>query len=126
MFASLAWRGRFVGGRGPGRSGIGELTLVDLDDVCISNVNRQLHALDGELGKPKVEVLARRVRPSTPTASRIQSKHSSSNPMPAKSSSRATIMCSMPSTARPKVPAHRAVPRKLHTGDYHRGIRRSA
>jgi tRNA threonylcarbamoyladenosine dehydratase len=43
------------------RSGVGELTLVDLDDVCISNVNRQLHALDGELGKPKVEVLARRV-----------------------------------------------------------------
>jgi tRNA A37 threonylcarbamoyladenosine dehydratase len=43
------------------RSGIGELTLVDLDDVCISNVNRQVHALDGELGKPKVEVMARRV-----------------------------------------------------------------
>jgi tRNA A37 threonylcarbamoyladenosine dehydratase len=43
------------------RSGIGELTLVDLDDICISNVNRQLHALDGELGKPKVEVLSRRV-----------------------------------------------------------------
>ncbi|HWQ91586.1 MAG TPA: tRNA cyclic N6-threonylcarbamoyladenosine(37) synthase TcdA [Clostridia bacterium] len=44
------------------RSGIGELTLVDLDDVCISNVNRQLHALDGELGKPKAEVMARRVQ----------------------------------------------------------------
>lgn len=43
------------------RSGVGELTLIDLDDVCISNVNRQLHALEGELGKPKVEVLARRV-----------------------------------------------------------------
>src|SRR5215471_16861956 len=43
------------------RSGIGELTLIDLDDVCISNVNRQIHALDGELGKPKVEVMARRV-----------------------------------------------------------------
>src|ERR1019366_3548707 len=48
------------------RSGIGELTLVDLDDVCISNVNRQLHALDGELGKPKVEVLARRVEAINP------------------------------------------------------------
>jgi tRNA A37 threonylcarbamoyladenosine dehydratase len=43
------------------RSGIGALTLIDLDDVCIGNVNRQLHALDGELGKPKVEVMARRV-----------------------------------------------------------------
>ena len=48
------------------RSGIGELTLVDLDDVCVSNVNRQLHALDGELGKPKVEVLARRVQAINP------------------------------------------------------------
>jgi tRNA A37 threonylcarbamoyladenosine dehydratase len=43
------------------RSGIGKLTLVDLDDVCIGNVNRQLHALNGEWGKPKVEVMARRV-----------------------------------------------------------------
>jgi tRNA A37 threonylcarbamoyladenosine dehydratase len=43
------------------RSGVGELTLVDLDDVCISNANRQLHAVEGELGKPKVEVMARRV-----------------------------------------------------------------
>ena len=43
------------------RSGIGSLTLVDLDDVCISNVNRQLHAVTGEFGKPKVEVMAARV-----------------------------------------------------------------
>jgi tRNA threonylcarbamoyladenosine dehydratase len=43
------------------RSGLGELTLVDLDDVCVSNSNRQLHALEGELGKPKVEVMTRRV-----------------------------------------------------------------
>lgn len=43
------------------RSGIGQLTLVDMDDVCISNVNRQIHALQGELGRPKVEVLTRRV-----------------------------------------------------------------
>jgi tRNA A37 threonylcarbamoyladenosine dehydratase len=48
------------------RSGIGELTLVDLDDVCISNVNRQLHALQGELGKPKVEAMARRVEAINP------------------------------------------------------------
>jgi tRNA threonylcarbamoyladenosine dehydratase len=44
------------------RSGIGELTLIDLDEVCVSNVNRQLHALDGEVGKAKVEVMANRVR----------------------------------------------------------------
>jgi tRNA A37 threonylcarbamoyladenosine dehydratase len=48
------------------RSGIGELTLIDLDDICVSNVNRQLHALDGELGKPKVEVMAQRVRAINP------------------------------------------------------------
>jgi tRNA A37 threonylcarbamoyladenosine dehydratase len=43
------------------RSGIGQLTLIDLDDVCIGNTNRQLHALEGTFGKPKVEVLATRV-----------------------------------------------------------------
>jgi tRNA A37 threonylcarbamoyladenosine dehydratase len=44
------------------RSGIGQLTLIDLDDVCVTNVNRQLPALDGQLGRPKVTVLAERVR----------------------------------------------------------------
>jgi len=48
------------------RSGVGALTLVDLDDVCVRNVNRQIHALDGELGKPKVEVLARRIQAINP------------------------------------------------------------
>ncbi len=48
------------------RSGIGRLTLIDLDDVCISNVNRQIHALDGALGKPKVEVMASRVAAINP------------------------------------------------------------
>jgi tRNA A37 threonylcarbamoyladenosine dehydratase len=43
------------------RSGVGAITLVDLDDVCISNVNRQLPALDGQIGRPKVSVLAERV-----------------------------------------------------------------
>ncbi|OHV07761.1 tRNA cyclic N6-threonylcarbamoyladenosine(37) synthase TcdA [Kushneria phosphatilytica] len=44
------------------RSGLERLTLIDLDDVCITNVNRQLHALDGQIGRPKVEVLAERCR----------------------------------------------------------------
>lgn len=48
------------------RSGIGELTLVDLDDVCISNVNRQLHAVQAELGKPKAEAMERRVKAINP------------------------------------------------------------
>lgn len=44
------------------RSGVGNLTLIDLDEVCLSNVNRQLPALDGAFGKFKAEVLADRVR----------------------------------------------------------------
>ena len=44
------------------RSAIGRLTLVDLDDVCATNTNRQLHALDPHWGRLKVEVLAERVR----------------------------------------------------------------
>jgi tRNA A37 threonylcarbamoyladenosine dehydratase len=44
------------------RSGIGALTLIDLDDVCITNTNRQLPALDGQLGRPKIDVLAERIR----------------------------------------------------------------
>ena len=44
------------------RSGIGALTLIDLDDVCVTNINRQLPALDGQIGRPKIAVLAERVR----------------------------------------------------------------
>jgi tRNA A37 threonylcarbamoyladenosine dehydratase len=48
------------------RSGVGALTLVDLDDLCLSNLNRQLPALDATLGRPKVEVMAERVRGINP------------------------------------------------------------
>ena len=44
------------------RSGVGALSMIDLDDVCVTNVNRQLPAMDGQIGRPKVEVLAERVR----------------------------------------------------------------
>jgi tRNA A37 threonylcarbamoyladenosine dehydratase len=47
---------------GLARSGVGAITLIDLDDVCVTNVNRQLPALDGTVGRPKVAVLAERVR----------------------------------------------------------------
>ncbi len=43
------------------RSGVGELTLIDLDDVCVTNTNRQLPALASTIGQPKVAVLAERV-----------------------------------------------------------------
>jgi tRNA A37 threonylcarbamoyladenosine dehydratase len=48
------------------RSGIGRLTLVDPDDVCVSNVNRQIHSLDETVGRPKVEALEERVRGINP------------------------------------------------------------
>jgi tRNA A37 threonylcarbamoyladenosine dehydratase len=51
---------------GLARSGIGALTLIDLDDVCITNVNRQLPALDGQIGRPKVTVLAERIAAINP------------------------------------------------------------
>src|ERR1700712_5592665 len=47
---------------GLARSGIGAITLIDLDDVCLTNVNRQLPALDGNIGRPKVDALAERIK----------------------------------------------------------------
>lgn len=43
------------------RSGLGALTLVDMDEVCISNINRQIHALDSTIGCTKASVLADRL-----------------------------------------------------------------
>ena len=48
------------------RSGIGAITLVDMDDVCISNVNRQLHAVTGQFGRPKVHAVAERITAINP------------------------------------------------------------
>jgi tRNA threonylcarbamoyladenosine dehydratase len=48
------------------RSGIGSLTLVDLDDICVTNTNRQLLALTSSIGKFKVDVLADRLRDISP------------------------------------------------------------
>lgn len=43
------------------RSAIGQLTLVDMDHVAESNINRQLHALTGTLGMAKVQVMRDRI-----------------------------------------------------------------
>ncbi|MBE0597777.1 MAG: tRNA threonylcarbamoyladenosine dehydratase [Desulfuromonadales bacterium] len=50
------------------RSGVGRLTLVDFDDICLTNANRQIHALDGSFGRSKVEVMAERCRAINPQA----------------------------------------------------------
>ena len=48
------------------RTGVGELSLFDLDDVCITNTNRQVHALQGAVGRAKVEVMAERIHAINP------------------------------------------------------------
>lgn len=43
------------------RTAVGKITLIDLDDICITNTNRQIHALDGNVGRPKTEAMAERI-----------------------------------------------------------------
>ncbi|OEF96320.1 tRNA threonylcarbamoyladenosine dehydratase [Desulfuribacillus alkaliarsenatis] len=50
------------------RSGVGHLILVDDDDICLTNINRQLHALQSTVGKQKVEVMKERVLQINPKA----------------------------------------------------------
>ncbi|MFV0439813.1 MAG: ThiF family adenylyltransferase [Lachnospirales bacterium] len=44
------------------RSGVGHIVLVDDDDICLTNVNRQIHALNGTIGQKKTEAMADRIR----------------------------------------------------------------
>ena len=48
------------------RSGIGEIRLADLDDICVTNTNRQIHALSSTIGQSKIEVMAERCRSINP------------------------------------------------------------
>jgi tRNA A37 threonylcarbamoyladenosine dehydratase len=48
------------------RSGVGRLTLIDADDLCVSNTNRQLPALAGNYGRGKAEAMAERCRAINP------------------------------------------------------------
>lgn len=48
------------------RAGVGALTLVDDDTVSVSNLNRQLVALQSTIGMPKTEVMAARIREINP------------------------------------------------------------
>ena len=48
------------------RSAVGNLTLIDLDNIAESNVNRQLHALDGAFGMAKVAAMAMRIKAINP------------------------------------------------------------
>ncbi len=48
------------------RSGIGALTLIDYDEICASNINRQIHALDSNLGRKKIAAMSERVKEINP------------------------------------------------------------
>lgn len=50
------------------RSGVGHLVLIDSDTVCVSNINRQVHATTETVGKPKVEVMKERIKLINPEA----------------------------------------------------------
>lgn len=50
------------------RAGVGHLTLIDFDDICLTNINRQLHAMDGTVGESKVHVMAGRLQRINPDA----------------------------------------------------------
>ena len=50
------------------RSGVGHLILIDKDNVDITNINRQLHALSSTVGRSKVEVMRERIREINPAA----------------------------------------------------------
>ena len=43
------------------RSGVGRLTLIDMDHVAESNINRQIHALDNTVGMAKIEAMRERI-----------------------------------------------------------------
>jgi tRNA A37 threonylcarbamoyladenosine dehydratase len=48
------------------RSGVGRLTLIDLDHVSESNINRQIHALEATVGQAKVEAMRERIAQINP------------------------------------------------------------
>lgn len=48
------------------RSGIGELTLIDLDHIAESNINRQIHALSETLGQSKIVAMQKRIASINP------------------------------------------------------------
>ncbi len=54
------------------RSGVGTIILQDMDDLCITNTNRQIHAMQGTYGQMKVEVMAERLKLINPSVKVVQ------------------------------------------------------
>ncbi|HHW56751.1 MAG TPA: tRNA threonylcarbamoyladenosine dehydratase [Clostridia bacterium] len=63
------------------RAGVGKLVLIDGDNVCITNINRQIHATTRTVGMPKVEAMKNRILEINPQAQVItfQEFYSSEN-----------------------------------------------
>lgn len=53
---------------GIARAGVGRVTLIDFDEICITNANRQLHAIQGLVGHKKAKVMAERLQKINPQA----------------------------------------------------------
>ncbi len=51
------------------RNGVGKITLIDLDDLCVTNINRQIHALTDTVGLSKVDVMRDRIMQINPDCS---------------------------------------------------------
>lgn len=48
------------------RSGVGAITLIDMDDICVTNTNRQIHTLVDTVGQLKVDAMAKRIQGINP------------------------------------------------------------
>ncbi len=48
------------------RNGVGEITLIDADDVCVTNINRQIHAMSQTIGQEKVKAMSDRIKSINP------------------------------------------------------------
>src|SRR5690554_7166784 len=59
------------------RSGVAEISLIDLDDICVTNINRQVHALSSSIGQSKVQALTARLKDINPDrkSTRLNSSH---------------------------------------------------
>lgn len=48
------------------RSGIGKITMIDMDDICVTNINRQIHAMSGTVAQLKTEAMKERIERINP------------------------------------------------------------
>ena len=51
---------------GLARTGVGQITLIDMDDICATNINRQIHALGDTVGELKIEAMEKRIKAINP------------------------------------------------------------